>query len=472
MALAVAAALAVAPRAHAAPARGADELVDSVGVNTHLIDDTAYRDFDAVRAALRELGVRHVRDGICGTCPWQWERYRALAADGIDLLAIAGSPAEDAARREGNLAALAALAPGVWGIEGANEWDLFSGRAADWAARDRDYQRWLWSAVRARPELAGKPVVGPSLVFSWETPSSWAILGDLTDALDYGNSHDYGGGLAPEGVSASELALAVTVSGARGVVATESGYHNAIAQADRDHPAVPEDVAAAYVTRLMLENFRLGFVRTYVYELLNPLAGDEATNLQHSFGLLRADFSRKPAFTALRNLLGALADRGGPAGVADVPVTVSAPADVRLVVLRKSGGRVDVVLWRAVSLWDRDAGVRLPVADVPVDVGFTPGAGATVVRPVTSADAAALSAPGGVARVAVGGAPVIVEWTPPAASARTPATASPPAGRRTRAKSDRRAFERERARHRAQERRAIAAARRHAARRVTARRGA
>ncbi len=459
-----------APRAAAEPARGADAFVESVGVNTHLIDDTAYRDFDAVRAALRELGVRHIRDGICGTCPWQWNRYRALAADGVDLLAIAGSPADDGPRRAGNVAALGALAGSVWGVEGANEWDLFSGRAPDWATQDRAYQRWLWSAVRATPELRWKPVVGPSLVFSWETPSSWAILGDLTDALDYGNSHDYAGGQPPELVSARGLALARMVSGGRPVVVTEGGYHNAVAQANRDHPAVPEDVAAAYLPRLLLENFRLGFARTYVYELVNPVGGDEATNMQHSFGLLRADFSRKPAFVAVRNLLGALSDPGGPSAAAEVPVSVSAPEDVRRVVLRKADGRVDVVLWRAVSRWDRDAGAPLEVADVPVDVAFAAGAAARVVRPVESAASAAVDAPGGVARVAVGGAPVIVEWTPPTAAGAqsratrgggvgesTPQAAQPRAAIRN--ASLQRAARRHLARQRAAKRRAVRQAR-------------
>src|SRR3954471_19334335 len=84
--------LAVTPRAASAEtARSADAFVDSVGVNTHVIyDDTAYRDFPTVRARLQELGVRHIRDGICGTCGWQFERYRALAGDGIKLTALLG----------------------------------------------------------------------------------------------------------------------------------------------------------------------------------------------------------------------------------------------------------------------------------------------------------------------------------------------------------------------------------------------
>src|SRR3954447_26019039 len=171
---ALAFAAAPVPGASAAPARSAAAFTDSVGVNTHVIyDDTAYGNFDLVHDRLKELGVKHIRDGVCGTCVWQWERYEALAADGIRLDAGAGWPTDSAIVRDQQLAAIRRLAPMIESIEGANEWDHFSGHAPDWAAQVRAHQAWLADVVRSDPVLRWIPIVGPSLVFAWETPSSW-----------------------------------------------------------------------------------------------------------------------------------------------------------------------------------------------------------------------------------------------------------------------------------------------------------
>src|SRR5918998_1731657 len=81
------------PAASAETARSADDFVSSIGVNTHVIyDDTAYGNFNLVRDRLRELGVRHIRDGLCGSCAWQHDRLNALAADGIKADLIVGTP--------------------------------------------------------------------------------------------------------------------------------------------------------------------------------------------------------------------------------------------------------------------------------------------------------------------------------------------------------------------------------------------
>jgi hypothetical protein len=416
--------------AGAEPARSAGSFVDSVGVNTHLIyDDTAYGDFAGVRSRLRELGVRHIRDGVCGTCAWQWGRYEALASDGIRLDAGAGWPTATLQERRDTLAAMRRLAPMIDTVEGANEWDLFSGRTAAWAGQVREHQAWWADAVRTDPALHSIPLIGPSLVFSWETPSSWTTLGDVSANLDYGNSHGYAGGLPPELAADAELARARAISGDKPVVQTEGGYHNALDQGNWDHPAVPEDVAGAYLPRLFLENFRRGILRTYSYELLDEWAGLAATDMEASFGLLRSDLSRKPAFVSVRNLLTILADGPASQQVADVPVTVSvSAADVRQLVLRKADGRVDVILWRPASLWDRDARARLAVPTTPVAVSYAaPVSAATTYTPVASADGRAVTLSAGAVTLAVGAAPVILELTPAAAAPVATPTPVPPA---------------------------------------------
>lgn len=430
LSLLAAASAAVLPApAAAAPARSAGAFVDSVGVNTHIIyDDTAYGDFATVRARLKELGVRHIRDGICGTCLWQWERYETLATDGIRLNAGAGWPNATALQRTQALAAMRRLAPMIETIEGANEWDLFSGRTSTWPTEVRAHQSWLANAVRADAALRTKPIIGPSLVFSWETPSSWTILNDVSANLDYGNSHGYAGGLAPELAVDAELARAGQISGTKPMIQTEGGYHNALGQGNWDHPAVPEDVAGAYMPRMFLENFRRGVRRTYSYELLDEWHGQARTNMEASFGLLRSDFGRKPAYDSLRNLLTVLGEPGAPAGTTEVPVIVSTTGgDVRQLLLRKADGRVAVVLWRAASLWDRVARTRTAVATVPVTVAYTGTVlTAATYAPVESAMARRATLADGGITLNVGAAPVILELTPaPIVPIATPTPAPP-----------------------------------------------
>jgi len=399
--------------ASADTARSADAFVDSVGVNTHVIyDDTAYGRFDLVRARLRELGVRHIRDGVCASCHWQHDRLNTLAADGIKANLGVGRPGDD---MTANLTAIRTKLKGaVESIEGLNEWDLFSGRSASWVTQTRTWQQDLYRAVKADPELRHLPVIGPSLVFSWLNPSSWTQLGDVSAHLDYGNLHSYPGGKPPEVNLSDEFVRARQISADKPVVSTEAGYHNALQQTNRDHPAVPEDVAATYLPRMFLENFRRGVARTYAYELLDERPGLAAVDMEQSFGLVRADYTPKPAFTALRNLLTVLKDPGTPVGSHTVALDVRSPAsDVQRMLLRKRDGQLLVVLWRTGSLWDQTTLTRKTVATAEAEVRFpTELAGAQLYTPRTSATPTALTADRGAVKVQVGADPVVVAVTP------------------------------------------------------------
>lgn len=415
--VAIAVLVVAAPSASARTARSADGFVGSVGVNTHLLSgDTSYGNFAKVRMRLRELGVRHIRDGICGTCHWQRDRLRALGADGIRLLAQVGSPATSIETRSGNLAAVRRLGKIVEAVEGANEWDHFSGRSPAWVAQERAHQQWLWNAVQAKRALRDIPVVGPSLVYSWTRPTSWDELGDISGWLDRGNLHPYPGGRPPESHMTSELALARQIARDKPLVAGESGYHNALGQSNWDHPAVPEDVAAVYLTRVLLENFRRRILRTYVYELLDELPGRAHSDMEDSFGLLRADHSRKPAYVAVRNLLAVLADPGPALRDARVPLRLRSDApDLREVLLRKRDGELDLALWRAASVWDTDIRTRRAAAAATVRVrSHFPVRTVRRVDPRQSGGGSRVPIDNRRVKVKVGAAPIVLRITPPA----------------------------------------------------------
>ena len=291
------------------PAQPADAVVESIGVNTHLgYTDTPYDDFPLVRQRLQELGIRYIRDGVSQERPDVYARMRELAAAGIHLDAIAGDPLQrwnigtidqqlDLIQRE--------LTSAVISIEGPNEYDLQGD--PDWIAVLRSYTRQLWEGAKARPALAGLPVLCPSIV----TRPDMALAGDLSPWCDYGNTHTYLSGAMPETDSIwdGELAAAASNSAAKPVQVTETGYHNGV-NGTVGHLPTSERATGVYMPRLFLEDFRRGLVRSYAYELLDQREDPSKTDIEAAFGLLRNDLSKKPAAVAIERLIGLLSDRG------------------------------------------------------------------------------------------------------------------------------------------------------------------
>ena len=85
--------------------------------------------------------------------------------------------------------------------------------------------------------------------------------------------------------------------------AREAGHYNRDWLSNRPNmtQGIPEDVAGKYVPRVFLEQWQRGIQRTYLYELIDLPTGHAVGDSM--FGLLRSDFSAKPAYTALTNLL-------------------------------------------------------------------------------------------------------------------------------------------------------------------------
>jgi hypothetical protein len=391
------------PRQHAVAAQG---FADSVGVNVHVnYMDTAYRNIGAVQRALAQLGVHHVRDGACAGCSAMYPRMLALARRGVRFTLIAGDPRNSTGTLTANLGAIASRLRGATeAIEGPNEWDA-SGDGS-WARHVRDYQRSLFEAVRANPRLKSLPVIGPSFV----RPESRDQVGNLSAWMTQGNMHSYPGGDPPEANLDSELALARKVSGPHRILSTETGYTNARFTAD-GRPAVPESVAASYIPRLYLENFRRGVPRTFLYELFDEKPDPSGGDAEQHFGLLRADGTPKPAFTALRGLMRAIGTGSPGSSGATLHYTLhGAGADVRRLLFAGGGGVRSLVLWRAVSAWDPATGKPRPVTPERVTVRLGESVGATSVlrRGVTLQRS---TAPHDVT-VSLGADPVVVRMEP------------------------------------------------------------
>ncbi len=344
--LGTALALAAALPLHAEPftATPADAFVDSIGVNIHLhYNDTIYGDFPKVKSALKEVGVRHVRDGLVDST-WQpyFERINELAVAGIKFTFITGIPIE---RIE---PVAEKIRSAIEAFEGPNEVNLNK----PWTVESsRNYQRDLWKSLKAG-SFAKTPVVALSV-----TELKWAQeLGDISAWCDFANVHPYPGGWEPENDAkwmradlASGIEGARANGGAKPIMITETGYQNAM-QGGGGHAPVSEQAAGIYLPRLFLHTYRSGIVRTFWYEFLN--SRKSATDPEGNFGLYKNDgVTIKPAGRALKNMIGLLADAGAKFEPGRLDFTLSDPK-AQAVLLQKRNGEFWLALWLKTGLWD------------------------------------------------------------------------------------------------------------------------
>jgi outer membrane biosynthesis protein TonB len=356
----------------ATQAKEADGVVESIGVNTHLgYNDTIYNNFPMVRQRLQELGIRYIREGVSLNRPDVYSRLRTLAGDGIHLDVIAGDPQQrwEIGTIDQQLNMIEKeLSSSVVSIEGPNEYDIQGD--SNWLPVITDYTKRLWEGVKAHPKLANLPVVGPSIT----RRNNMEAMGDLTPWTDYGNTHTYLSGAAPETSSiwSGELGAAAKASGSEPVQVTETGYHNAINSSTSGHQPASEKAAGIYMPRLFLENFNRGTtMRSFSYELLDERNDTAKSDIEANFGLLRNDFSKKPAAVAIERLIGLLSDKGPKFTPGSLSYSVEgAPSTAQQMLLQKRDGSFYLVLWNRVSAWSQANRTDLDPADVPVTVKF------------------------------------------------------------------------------------------------------
>ena len=386
-----------APLHETLPAASADDFVDRIGVCTHLgYPDTPYGfAYDRVKTLLGEAGIRHIRDGLHPRVADLNTTY------GIRVTAIFGPGDAQAAAQtvKQNL-------PLIDMVEGPNEVDLFAQSATYQGKRFPDgprlWMRDLYAALKADRQTAAVPVIAPSV----GRAGSVFALAPLTQ-FDYGVMHSYAGGQMPTasltGDVNNNLVLAQAVLGPgqtqKRLVVTESGYHTALGSSvvlAGAQSGVSEKAQAKYLLRHFAEYFNAGIVRTFTYEFADEFPDynkdeREATNAEACFGLVKRDLTPKPAYTALKNLIGLLSEarwdgasktwrRPAPAAPTALSLTLTgATPDIHQTLLQKANGDYYLLLWREVSSFDTKAQIDVVNPAVPVTV--------TLPRPVVSAAA-------------------------------------------------------------------------------------
>jgi len=357
----------------------ADSLVDSIGVNTHFGWTGVYtNNYSTAKSLLVGLGVRHHRDGF--------NSHNAdLAASGIKTLVVADCPPgtnqTSSYFTSTLIPQIKAVGAGsvVESLEGPNESNYY------WSLLNETYYGLGWPtgplwwlgdldvALKADPATASLPLYSMTL---WS--GSQYAPGQLAPYADYGNFHpypnqgnatcwafDYDG--IPHTATSSYIQCGQQPSnnidefnvafdeqspqtGTKPMVATETGYTTGTGW-----HSVSQVAFAKYIPRLVTEYFRRGIRRTYLYEFLDQ--GADQADPEQNFGLVYNSLTPKPAYTALKSLIGLLAEPGASftPGSAAYSVSVSDPGYfyrtwyVHHMLLQKSNGTFYLLIYHEVA---------------------------------------------------------------------------------------------------------------------------
>jgi hypothetical protein len=333
-------------------AQSATDFVNSIGLNTHLnYFDRIYGNFPLVERELKSVGILHLRDGVhLQNDDYNrvlYDRWIKLGKQGVRFDAVLDPRSNIGPLNTALLNRIDALAGNtIESFEGPNELDIST--VSDWPSVDRSYQNTIYTSAKSMVHSTNIRVIGPSLAFA----SHGSQLGDISSEIDIGNLHPYPAGNPPSVIFPEQMNFGKVMAGNRRMVFTESGYHNAIHD-HRGQPGVSEAAAAKYIPRLFLENFTHGIVRTYLYEFMDEASNPDLTDAELHWGLIRADGSEKPAFAALKNLIAELNDSAEPSHLNSMNWNLgTSNPHVDHLLLEKSNGEFDLVLWQEVSSYD------------------------------------------------------------------------------------------------------------------------
>ncbi len=360
-------------------ARSAYGFVNSIGVNTHLnYFDRLYGNFDLVKRELASVGILHLRDGVHlqndDYNAAVYGRWAQLGKLGIRFDAVV-DPRNKLGPITPELLQKVYLLSNrtIESFEGPNEMDI-SGMS-NWSTIDRDFNDTLYRAIRQMRDGTHVQLIGPSMAFA----SHGHEVGNISGRNDFGNLHSYPAGKLPSTIFPEQTDLAKDLSGSHTIIMTESGYHNALND-HNDQPAVSESAAAKYIPRLFLENYIHGIPRTYLYELLDEAPDPGLKDNQLHWGIIRADGTEKPAFKALKNLISELSDHADPARLHQLIWSLNGaqPATDHLL-LEKSNGEFDLILWQEISSFDTRRQVDLHNAPEQTELTFAKSAKSVIL---------------------------------------------------------------------------------------------
>ncbi len=413
--LALAGATAVPLPAFAAVQRAvpAKKFVDTVGICTHPNWGGAPWATSDWEAVFIESGARHTRGKISSGDSGKaaLAHLERLFSRGVKIC-VTVADQEDGLDRVGTKANIDFLvnsvgAQNISGIESANEYSNPSTAPADWANRLREFHKWLYNTVRAKPALSSVPVIGPSI---WgRQTDDYIELGNLEPHVDRGCLHWYTGGRRPTRAGmpgrpadftyslADAIREAKVLAPTKPLWITEYGYPIAGPGTPLSSGFITETAAAKYLIRGLLDGSGEGVEKMNVYSLI-----DDVHRVPPRYhGLTDGSLKRRLTFHALKNLLALFRDAGTltTAGSLDYSLG-NAPAVIKRQLFQKSDRSFLLTMYQDVDSYDRirlrdtvvaPINVRLNLAQMAAKIEvFTPTTSQAVKQSVSNAKTLAI----------------------------------------------------------------------------------
>lgn len=383
----------------------AADFIDSEGVVAHVDADESYLNAPNVLGSLSFLGVHHVRSRNLG----EGAVKTLLAQNGVKFDFMTVVPRDNTIRPLSahtnenvlytksrvtdiltNPAAGDKYVKSAAYVEPLNEYDNQSTddplQDTHWADTLAVAQSALWST---KPSiLAQNPktkILGPAFIgFKEATSTATLQPKNIVGMMDYGNVHSYPDGTPPETnlqngdgldgfvVPISQLPSSVTgdvgqklqhystrISGRKRIVVTEEGYHDYTDQPAGSPKYTDRNAVGIYAPRVYLENFRIGVLKTYIYEMYDENVHSKPYEMHYGlFEHTTADGLpnvAKPAAIAIHDMNSVLSDSGAQAttfrpGVLKYSI-VRQPTSVKALLLQKSSNKFYLVVWKAESVF-------------------------------------------------------------------------------------------------------------------------
>jgi antitoxin component YwqK of YwqJK toxin-antitoxin module len=356
----------------------ANSFVGSIGVNSHVgFSWGGYNNLSLMIDDLKYLGITRLREGLAAS-PDAQPVLDGLAAAGyrFDFVVPSSLPASGTDGLQQYLVSLEQFQtshPGsIVALEGLNEANIqhFSYNGSSTIAAAAQFQSEFFAAINADADLASIPVY--NLTLGHNNPGAYSELGDLSSSSDYANAHTYiSTSSTPDTSLQNSVDIARASASGRPVVITETGYTT---QSDAPYIGASETVQAKSILNTLVDAYRDGVSSTYLYELLDRDSSAGNTNPEANFGLFNADGTPKLAATAIHNLTTILADDGTggrqPTGSLGYSLD-NMPATGASMVLGKSNGAYELVIWAEPRIWDdaTDTEIVNPAQNVTVHLG-------------------------------------------------------------------------------------------------------
>ena len=362
----------------ATSARMSDAFVDAIGVhvNTNILNPDRTRYAQKLQAS----GIRHVRIGFNEDNDFVKSLY-----DNYGITTIfnhnAPMPVSDLIRL--------AAEPHVDAIEGSNEPpkglvynDLADGPGWPFVLPATiAYQTNLYDAAKSDPRTRDKPVISCSPNDVKNARFFFPMKCDIQNMHNYPHAGRMPSYHLDQDLLENERMSPVSEN-PKPVWSTEVGYGYVkyyVHSLDRER-AITETCGGKYMPRVLAEHFnRSRIQRTYLHVFQDlgrniNLDARPATAWYESFGLIRADFSEKPAYRSVENLIALLNDKGISFTPGKLRYSLEgATADVHRTLLQKRNGDFYLLLWQEISSCITRGDGETPPEDIenpPVRVVF------------------------------------------------------------------------------------------------------